>query len=77
MSKLLDSIYKCFDFFTEKFPKLLVEENGKDATPLGTIINVLIIPILFGILYLVYTYFWILLVIISIILSLVIYRRYR
>ena len=43
MSKLLDSIYKFFDFFTEKFPKLLVEENGKDATPLGTIINVLIL----------------------------------
>lgn len=77
MSKLLDLIYKFFDFFGEKFPKLLVKENGKDATILGIIVNYLSLPILVVIIYLAYNYFWIILAISLIVVSLIKYRKYR
>jgi len=83
MKKLLDLIYKYFDIFSEKFGKLLVKDNGKkdakvqDATTLGIIVNYFSLPILCGILSLLYYYFWIMLVIILIISSLTIYRKYR
>jgi len=77
VSKLLDLIYKFFDFFTEKLPKLLETEDGKSASLLGMIFNYSTPFIFIGIIVLFYFYWKIMLVIILTITSLVVYRKYR
>ena len=80
MSKLLDLIDKLLDLigkFFEKFSKLLMTEDGKSATTLGMIFNYSTPFIFFGIIFLFYEYWKIMLGIILTLISLAVYRKYR